>query len=126
MTFIIHIVYKKILIKAVAVLAESDLGKENIIRRYGVDEKRVYVMPFSEAAHIKNFIDGGYDKSINIREKYSIPGDYIFYPAQFWAHKNHVYILQGLKILKENYGVIISAFFAGGDGGNLAYVKKIA
>tara|TARA_B100000795_G_scaffold130535_1_gene97413 strand:+ start:868 stop:2121 length:1254 start_codon:yes stop_codon:yes gene_type:complete len=118
--------YKKILIKAVAVMAESELGKENIIRRYGVDAKRVYVMPFSEAAHIKNFIEGDYDKSIDIKEKYSIPGGYIFYPAQFWAHKNHVYILQGLKILKENYGVIISAFFAGGDGGNLTYVKKIA
>ncbi|WP_416695887.1 glycosyltransferase family 4 protein [Candidatus Pseudothioglobus sp. Uisw_050_01] len=118
--------YRKTLIKAVAVMAESELGKENIIRRYGVDENRTYVMPFSEAAYIKKFIDGDYDKAINIREKYSIPEDYIFYPAQFWAHKNHVYILQGLKILKENYGVIISAVFAGGDGGNLAYVKKIA
>ena len=118
--------YKKNLIKAVAVIAESDFGKENIIRRYGVDAKRVYVIPFSEAAHINNFIDGDYDKSINVKEKYGFSEDYIFYPAQFWAHKNHVYILQGLKILKENYGVRINAFFAGGDGGNLAYVKKIA
>jgi len=64
--------------------------------------------------------------SLNIKEKYLLDCDYIFYPAQFWAHKNHVYLLHGLKILEQEFGYRIGAIFAGGDQGNLAYIHSIA
>ena len=40
---------KNALPKAVAVIAESPLGKKNIINRYGIDEKRVQWIPLSPA-----------------------------------------------------------------------------
>ena len=120
--------YRQYLIKSTAILTDSNLGKENIISRYGVDKNRVHIIPFSAASHIENFANKKIDRVINIREKYGIDDEYIIYPAKFWPHKNHVYILHGLNLLYKNYGVSLKAVFVGSDGlaGTLEYVKKTA
>ncbi len=58
-----------------------------------------------------------------VREKYGIAGDYLFYPAQFWAHKNHVNLLLALKLLQSRFDRPLSVAFVGADHGNLAHVK---
>jgi glycosyltransferase involved in cell wall biosynthesis len=111
--------FSQYLKKAVAVIADSPIGKLNLLRRYGLDPGRIYILPFlpSYATHLDN-------KAINIKQKYGIVSDYVFYPAQFWAHKNHIYILDALRILKDEYDIKISAIFSGTDKGNLAYIKN--
>ena len=32
-----------------------------------------------------------------VRSKYKIEGDYLFYPAQFWAHKNHRRLIEAFR-----------------------------
>jgi len=116
--------YNTALRKAIKVVTLSESTKKNIIRRYGTDEKRVVCVPLlpsnfadiSEPDYKLNYVD--------IKKKYRIGGDYIFYPAQFWPHKNHIYILQGLKILSEEYGRKISAVFTGADKGNKEFIKS--
>ena len=61
-----------------------------------------------------------------IKTKYSLKGPYVFYLAQFWAHKNHIYLLQGLADLRSRYGLDVGAIFVGSDKGNLGYIKKSA
>lgn len=118
--------YKSILPRAVAVIVDSDLGKQNIVKRYGLDDSRVHVMPF-EASFASRAATAEYiDEPVNIKTKYRLNVPYIFYPAQFWAHKNHVYLLEGLKDLELRYGVQIGAIFCGGDKGNKSYVAQYA
>lgn len=112
--------------KAIKIITESEITKNDIIRKYGIDEERIICLPFlpseftniSEAEYIADYID--------IKNKYSIEGDYIFYPAQLWPHKNHIYILNGLKILKEKYRRIINVVFSGSDKGSLNFILKKA
>ena len=111
--------FKKHLARAVAVFADSQLGKKNIVSRYGVDERRIVVQPFLFSCNDNN------TKSLDIKKKYSIPGDYIFYPAQFWAHKNHAYILRAMKILKEVHGICLYAVFSGADQGNKSHIENL-
>lgn len=60
-----------------------------------------------------------------IRNKYKLFSEYIFYPAQFWPHKNHIFILKALRILKNKYNKIIKAVFTGRDAyNNTKYIKK--
>lgn len=119
--------YGDALIKAVAVLVDSDLGKRNVVRRYGVDEARVHVMPFSPAVGTQ-IAEIEYEAGfMDIKSRYGLDSDYIFYPAQFWAHKNHVYLLHGLKILETDHGIRLAVVFAGSDrDGNIEYVKQVA
>jgi glycosyltransferase involved in cell wall biosynthesis len=110
--------------KAVAVLVDSPLGARNLSRRYGVDAERVFVEPFSPAVSVAVSPSSGAE--INIRERYRIDGDYIFYPAQFWPHKNHAYIVAGLDRLRAKYGQVLTAVFSGSDKGNAAYIQELA
>ena len=114
--------FKNILPKAIKVIVSSESEKRNLVRRYGIDETRIISIPMLPSDHVgiseieyeKNFVD--------VKKKYGINGEYIFYPAQFWSHKNHIYILEGLKLLKEKYNKIINAVFSGSDKGNLGFV----
>jgi glycosyltransferase involved in cell wall biosynthesis len=51
---------------------------------------------------------------------------YLFYPAQFWPHKNHINLLYALKILIDKYDLSFSLVFTGADKGNLKYVRERA
>jgi glycosyltransferase involved in cell wall biosynthesis len=112
--------------KAVKVLTDSEMGRQNLIRRYRLDDDRVATFPFlpSESAGIT---EDEYSRNyIDIKAKYQISGDYIYYPAQFWPHKNHTYIIDGIKILGDKYNYRLNAVFSGSDKGNLKIVQQYA
>ena len=114
------------LARATAVLVDSQLGKKNVIYRYRLDEERVHVFPIEPAPTIE-FVKSRSDKNkyIDIKKKYNLKYDYIFYPAQFWAHKNHIYILRALNILQNEGMDSLGAIFSGSDQGNLSYIKDM-
>jgi hypothetical protein len=57
--------YVEMLPKAVAIIVDSKLGKENVVKRYLIDSDRVCIIPFSpsisckisEELYIKNYVD---------------------------------------------------------------------
>lgn len=102
--------------KAVAIITDSDAGKRKLIRRYSIDEERVFNASFLPSINLNT-------DSIDIKRKYGLKNDFIFYPAQFWSHKNHIYIVKALKILNAE-GIHIDAVFSGGDQGNMSSVKR--
>jgi glycosyltransferase involved in cell wall biosynthesis len=105
--------------KAIATLTDSDLGRENAIRRYNLDQNRVFSASFMPSINANKTI------YLDIKQKYQIEGEYIYYPAQFWAHKNHIYIVDAILKLKDK-GIFLTAIFSGSDKGNLSYVLDYA
>ncbi|GBR73580.1 glycosyl transferase GTB-type super family, partial [Candidatus Termititenax aidoneus] len=55
----------------------------------------------------------------------NIKKPFVFYPAQFWAHKNHVSIIEALAWLRDTKKIVIYGYFVGSDKGNLEYVKRM-
>lgn len=106
---------------AVIILADSVALAAAATRRYGVDAERLLAMPFAPGA----FLDApaANDKPAVLR-KYGLAEGYLFYPAQFWAHKNHVRILEALSLLGKlgQHPVVV---FSGGDGGNRRHVEQL-
>ena len=116
-----------ILPRATAIFVESELGRHHIVQRYGIDEARVHVMPLQAALATRVYAASDtVDSTTDIREQYRLDTPYVFYPAQFWAHKNHVYLLNGLKALEERHGITIGAIFSGSDKGNRQHVQNRA
>jgi glycosyltransferase involved in cell wall biosynthesis len=116
--------YSGLLRKSVAILVDSAPGQANAARRYGVDMERIHIMPFAPAPGVNAVRTD--TAQIDIRGKYDLACPYVYYPAQFWAHKNHTYLLLGLRRLEELHGHAIGAIFSGGDMGNLAHIKQQA
>lgn len=114
-------IYQHCLSPALLVVADSDILAERISRRYGIDKERLLAMPFAPGP----FASGVYPTAkSDVLNKYHLEVGYFFYPAQFWAHKNHVRILQALQALKTE-GFDQRVVFAGGDGGNLHHVRAL-
>ncbi len=116
--------YKTILPRAIAIIADSDFGKQNIIKRYAIDDARVHVIPFEASCASRIYDNEHINAHVDIKQKYRLNNPYIFYPAQFWAHKNHVYLLEGLNCLEVNHGVKLSVIFCGSDKGNKQYIEE--
>ena len=112
------------LYKATAVIADSPLGKQNLEKRYGLDPNRVHWISVSPTKRVTLKENSEFDP----RKAAEIPhnGSYIFYPAQFWAHKNHRLIVDSLACLRETEKKDVYAVFCGSDCGNLSAVLKMA
>ncbi|MDD2734672.1 MAG: glycosyltransferase family 1 protein [Desulfuromonadaceae bacterium] len=115
-----ELLFSQALPKAVAIIVDSQAGRDNLLSRYRLDGERIAVLPFLSDLSMQ---EG--DGSTNVRSVYRLDGEYIFYPAQFWPHKNHGYILDVVKTLFEQ-GEPVHAVFSGSDKGNLASVLRQA
>jgi glycosyltransferase involved in cell wall biosynthesis len=105
---------------ATLLLADSEVGKEDILNfygPYGVTPDRVKVLPFIPACYLT--LDVSESERQRVRATYSLPERYLFYPAQFWPHKNHIRIVQALGLLKQAHQLKIPVVFCGSYDGEI-------
>jgi len=114
--------YRSMLAGALAVITDSEQLAAKVSRRYGIDRERLLAMPFAPAPLLEQ---GQAERQADVLSVYGLSPGYYFYPAQFWAHKNHVRILEAMARLKER-GLSRDVVFSGRDGGNLAHVEATA
>ena len=105
---------------ATLLLADSEVGKEDILNvygSYGVTADRIKVLPFLPASYLA--VDVSERERQRVRKAYRLPARYIFYPAQFWPHKNHINIVRAVGLLKRQYQLTIPMVFAGWHSGDI-------
>src|SRR5262245_35580591 len=105
---------------ATLLLADSEIGKEDILNfygPYGVTPDRVKVLPFLPACYLSDDISAS--ERDRVRTTYLLPERYLFYPAQFWPHKNHARIVHALAALKQEHGLKIPVVFCGSYTGEI-------
>lgn len=97
---------------ATLILADSEVGKEDILELYGpygITADRVKVLPYLYPPYL---IGVSAELTPEVRKAYRLPERYLFYPAQFWPHKNHALIVKALGLLKER-GIEVHVVFCG-------------
>lgn len=84
-----------------AVLVDSEYGKGQVQESYQLDPQKIFPLPYVRPQYI-------YDSrpSPDFDKKYNLPNKFIFYPAQFWRHKNHIRLLRAIAKLKQCQGDI--------------------
>ncbi|MBQ9361060.1 MAG: glycosyltransferase family 4 protein [Lachnospiraceae bacterium] len=89
--------------KAFGILVDSQIGLEHVTECYGkYHEKKIHVLPFAIPRYLNE-----------IEQDIEIPfNKYIFYPAQFWKHKNHVNLLKSISELRKQK-IIVNCVFVG-------------
>lgn len=86
--------------KAVAVIVNASELIDDLCRRYAMERDRAICIPFSPSTYIsRSAPDATADAAV--LAKYRIEPGYLFYPAQFWPHKNHITLLAALALLRE-------------------------
>ena len=114
--------YSVMLRRASIVITGTEVGKAEIEQFYQVPGERIKVLPLPTPRFA---LDSPLTDGRQVMEKYRLPENYLFYPAQFWPHKNHVGLLLAVKRLREQYNLSVPVVFSGSDQGNLRYVQSI-
>ena len=112
--------FARTLRRASAVIVGTQVGKEEVVRFYQLPEERIHILPHPTPAYALN-AESNVKSDALIR--FGLQPGYLFYPAQFWAHKNHASLLLALKQLREE-GTRLQLVLVGSDFGNLNYVRQ--
>lgn len=87
--------------RAAAIIGISEFVARDLVARYGVDPRRTVAIPLAldpsfavTAAARALLID-------EVRLKYGLDHDFIYYPANGWRHKNHEALVRALKIVRR-------------------------
>lgn len=92
--------YRTLCDQASVVSVTSEWGKRDLVENLDVDPGKIAVVPLAPAL-------AAYGPALDDQERSSlldglgVRGDFAFYPAQTWPHKNHARLVGALKLLRE-------------------------
>jgi glycosyltransferase involved in cell wall biosynthesis len=109
------LLYVNACLSAHTIIAESEAGKEDIVRHYGavISNDKIKILDFIPKQLVPR------------TSCHAFPSDailpvlgrrFFYYPAQFWKHKHHDTLIHALKIINTNVSPDISLVFSGSTG----------
>nr|WP_249808520.1 MULTISPECIES: glycosyltransferase [unclassified Bradyrhizobium] len=107
--------------KAAIVIANAPELIDSLCRHYAMERDRAVYIPLLPSIYVaRSRKDGEADAAI--LRKHGLEPGYLFYPAQFWPHKNHMTLLMALSLLRER-GIIERLVLCGSDRGGLEKIE---
>jgi glycosyltransferase involved in cell wall biosynthesis len=82
--------YRYIALHADHIISISNYTKDDLVRRYSIPREKIAVI------HL-----GG--RRAKETRKVEVPRQYMFYPAAFWPHKNHLFLIEALEDLQSRF-----------------------
>lgn len=88
--------------RADVIITISEASKNSITRKFGISAEKIMVTHLSCSDSFGKIHDANVLASV--KKKYSLPDEFLFYPAGTWPHKNHKKLIEALSILRDKYG----------------------
>jgi len=98
-----NIVYKNAAKRSLLTIVDSQRGADDLNKFFKIPKEKIRVIPYIPAGYIYKYKNMSLEISENILKRFNLPERYLFYPAQFWYHKNHIRLFKALKLLNEIY-----------------------
>jgi glycosyltransferase involved in cell wall biosynthesis len=115
--------FSRYLRRAAYVVTGTEEGSREIQNFYRLPARRIRVLPLPTPTFCLN--PSPVDPTTRLKAL-GITGRYLYYPAQFWAHKNHANLLHALRLLNDGEAEPFQLALVGSDHGNLAHVRSLA
>lgn len=109
--------------RAMAVITGTEVGKAELVSFYRLPRDRIYILPHPTPSFTLSATTADDAGAV---EKFKLGKDYLLYPAQFWAHKNHVNLLLAMKSLSDGGYPVPDLALVGSDKGNRNFIKDKA
>lgn len=121
-----EIVWRSACTKAALIVTNANELIDALCRRYAMERDRAVCVPFSPSTYVTRSNSSGTTKEddTTILQKYRIEPGYLFYPAQFWSHKNHATILLAMRLLKDQ-GQKYTLVLCGSDRGTRSAFEEL-
>jgi glycosyltransferase involved in cell wall biosynthesis len=112
--------YKKNLLKASRIIIGNEAGRHEIHQFYNIPKERIALLPHPTPS----FALANSETKYRLPQNFNPSNPYLFYPAQFWAHKNHIGLVETLHLLKHEYHLAFDLALVGSDKGNKNYIYQ--
>lgn len=96
--------YKPSAEKASLIITDSEFTRQTLVEKYQVPASKVCSI-FMGVDHTVFRPDPSQEKLQWLREKYRLPEQFAFYPANTWPHKNHVRLVRAWALFKKRVSV---------------------
>lgn len=103
--------YRTFCNQAQAISVMTAWGKQDLIQQYALPPDKVIVVPWAPA--LMAYLQPSETDLAATRHKFSVPDKFLFYPAQTWAHKNHIGLLDTLARLRDEQHLTIPLVCSG-------------
>ena len=114
-----------VIFHAFKTVVADEKTREELIKIYNCDKNKLSVqsfIPYLPQLHKTKKDNCDFKK---IFDNFNLPNKkVILYPATFWAHKNHKYLIDAAKIFKDNGNNDYIFVFCGGGNSNLDFIKN--
>jgi glycosyltransferase involved in cell wall biosynthesis len=94
-----HRIHHALLGRAERVICESSYVQQDIVRFFGTDKQRTVVMAAPPQLQFLSEQNG--EQLAAARARLRLPERFLFYPAQFWAHKNHLRLIEAFRSVAD-------------------------
>jgi len=81
-----------------AVLVDSEVGREHVVESYRVPRERIWPLYYVAPSYLHDTTPRA-----DFDAHYQLPARFVFYPAQFWPHKNHLRLLEAISIVANTH-----------------------
>lgn len=112
------IVYKYSARYSILSVVDSQQGLEDLYKFFNIPKEKIRVIPYIPPGYVYKYKDMNLETATEILAKYNLPGRFLFYPAQFWYHKNHIRLIKALKLIKQTHRVKIPLILVGSSKEN--------
>jgi len=114
--------FKNVVKEVYKIIADSKVSREDIVSAYNVKQSKIQILPHLAPTYMNTDVSDA-DKRVVVK-KYNLPEKFLFYPAQYWPHKNHQRLIRAIKILKDK-GIFVPLALAGGKGSIMGEYEKV-
>jgi glycosyltransferase involved in cell wall biosynthesis len=123
------IVYKNASKHSVLTVVDDQKGVDDLNKFFKIPKDKIRVVPYMPPGYIYKHKDMDFKKAEDILSKYNLSERFLFYPAQFWYHKNHIRLIRALKHIEQNFKTKIPLVLVGSPNesySNIAnFIKKL-
>ncbi|HTD40653.1 MAG TPA: glycosyltransferase family 1 protein [Mucilaginibacter sp.] len=114
--------YVKIVPDALMVFSETETGKKELSNYLNLNPAKIKVLPMFSSDNL-NKMQLSAEGQLTILTTLGLKEQrFFFYPAQFWAHKNHYNLIKAFQKFIQEYPDF-KLLLCGSDKGNVAYIK---
>ena len=117
---------KIVLFKSFKIIVPHEENKNELVKFYNIPASKIAIQTF--IPYLPN-MDFSINKSDKIEENYNLEKikkkKIILYPATFWAHKNHNFIIEAAKVMVKDNKNDFHFVMTGSDRGNLNHILNL-
>jgi len=110
--------------KSISIFVESESSKEEFSHFFAIPENKIEIVPLFAGGVVDMTVSD--DEQKQLLSKLGLAKlSYFYYPAQFWAHKNHYNLILAFKRLISEKSNDKKLVLSGSDKGNKEYIVKL-